>query len=139
MICPACKNPMIVVEYQKTELDFCANCHGVWFDAGELELLLEKTGSGGEITYLHSLLQSKEATTTEKKRRCPICRRNMKKVNAGNGRGVLIDACGRGDGIWFDGGEVDQVVLILAERSHPGAGHGHVFSFMKEVLKAHHV
>ena len=139
MICPACKNPMIVVEYQKTELDFCANCHGVWFDAGELELLLEKTGFGGEITYLYSLLQSKEAATTEKKRRCPICRKNMKKVNTGNGRGVLIDACGRGDGIWFDGGEVDQVVLILAERSHPGAGHGHVFSFMKEVLKAHHV
>ena len=139
MICPVCRHPMIVVEYQKTELDYCPNCHGVWFDGGELELLLEKTGFVGEIPYLHSILQSKEADTREKKRRCPICRRNMKKVYVGNGRGVLIDACGRGDGIWFDGGEVDQVVQVLAEKSHSGAGHGHVFSFMKEVLQAHHV
>lgn len=138
MICPTCKNPMIAVEYQKTELDYCPNCNGAWFDAGELELLLEKTGFAGEIPYLHTLLQSKEAATPEKKRRCPVCRRNMKKVNVGNGRGILIDTCWRGDGIWFDGGEVDQVVNLLAGKTHAGAGHGHVFNFVKEVLQAHH-
>jgi hypothetical protein len=128
---------MIVVEYQKTELDYCPNCHGAWFDAGELELLLEKSGFAGEIPYLHALLQSKEASTSEKKRRCPVCRRNMKKVNVGEGRGILIDTCWRGDGIWFDGGEVDQVVNLLAGKTHAG-GHGHVFNFVKEVLQAHH-
>ncbi len=41
MICPACKNDMIVVEYQRIELDFCPHCRGVWFDCGELELMLK--------------------------------------------------------------------------------------------------
>ena len=41
MICPICKNDMIVVEHNKIELDYCLNCHGVWFDSGELELLLK--------------------------------------------------------------------------------------------------
>jgi Zn-finger nucleic acid-binding protein len=32
---------MIVVEYSNVELDYCLNCHGVWFDSDELELLLK--------------------------------------------------------------------------------------------------
>jgi len=44
MICPACKNDMIVVEHEDIELDYCTNCNGVWFDSGELELLLEAAG-----------------------------------------------------------------------------------------------
>jgi len=39
--CPACKVPIIVVEHEKIELDYCTTCLGVWFDAGELALLLE--------------------------------------------------------------------------------------------------
>jgi len=128
---------MIVVEYQKTELDYCPNCRGAWFDAGELELLLEKSGFAAEIPYLRSLLGSKSVTTAEKRRRCPVCGRNMKKVNVSDGRDILIDACERGDGVWFDGGEVDAVVNSLVPKTHADAGHGHVFSFMKEVLQAH--
>ena len=41
MICPVCKRDMIVIEYHDVELDYCTSCKGVWFDSGELELLLE--------------------------------------------------------------------------------------------------
>ena len=44
MICPVCKKDMFVVEYKQIELDYCHTCKGVWFDAGELELLLETGG-----------------------------------------------------------------------------------------------
>jgi len=44
MICPVCKCDMIVVEYHNIELDYCTTCKGVWFDSGELELLLESHG-----------------------------------------------------------------------------------------------
>ncbi|MES0279143.1 MAG: zf-TFIIB domain-containing protein, partial [Dehalococcoidales bacterium] len=33
MICPICKVEMAVVEQDKIELDYCARCRGVWFDA----------------------------------------------------------------------------------------------------------
>ena len=40
MICPACREEMIVVEYKKIELDICVACRGVWCDADALGLLL---------------------------------------------------------------------------------------------------
>jgi Zn-finger nucleic acid-binding protein len=57
MICPTCKNPMIVVEYQQIELDYCGSCRGVWFDNGELELLLSKAMKNGAKPLINSLLQ----------------------------------------------------------------------------------
>ena len=41
MKCPVCHVPTYVVEYEKIELDVCGECQGIWFDHGELELLLE--------------------------------------------------------------------------------------------------
>ena len=40
MICPACREEMIVIEYNKIELDVCVQCKGVWFDGGELNEIL---------------------------------------------------------------------------------------------------
>ncbi len=41
MNCPVCKEPLIVLELEQIEVDYCTRCAGVWLDAGELELLLE--------------------------------------------------------------------------------------------------
>ena len=64
MICPACKKDMIVVEYQRIELDFCPGCRGVWFDCGELELMLESAHL--DETSLGDTRHLPEAKTTEK-------------------------------------------------------------------------
>jgi len=44
MICPVCNKDMFVIEYKRVELDYCHICKGAWFDAGEMELLLEIAG-----------------------------------------------------------------------------------------------
>ncbi|HEX9896337.1 MAG TPA: zf-TFIIB domain-containing protein [Dehalococcoidales bacterium] len=136
MICPTCKHPTFVVEYQKIELDYCGNCQGVWFDAGELELMLDSAGIGETKSMLNTLLQSPPASTNEKKRKCPICRRAMKKVNIGGTDNVIIDTCGRQDGFWFDAGEIDHLIKFLADKSPEKSGTGKVFSFIKEVFQA---
>ena len=135
MICPTCKNHMFVVEYQKIELDYCGNCHGVWFDAGELQLMLGTIGINEAKSMLDSLLQSPPASAAEKKRKCPICRRTMKKVNIGGTEHVVIDTCGREDGVWFDGGEVDHLVKFISQKSPDKSGAGQVFNFIKEVFQ----
>jgi Zn-finger nucleic acid-binding protein len=109
MICPVCKTDMIVVEYHDIELDFCAECKGVWFDSGELELMLQIRQSEGIEEFLEEIKNSPDAKTTEKKRKCPICGRKMDKKDIGDKPKILIDTCGRGHGLWFDGGEVDQL------------------------------
>lgn len=136
MICPTCKNPMFVVEYKKVELDYCGNCHGVWFDAGELDILLEAVKVDGSRRVLDDLLKADEPGTKEKKRKCPICRRGMRKVNIAGASQVLIDTCVKGDGLWFDGGEVDHLIKYLEETAPDKPDRGKVFSFIKEVFKS---
>ncbi|MDP2919197.1 MAG: zf-TFIIB domain-containing protein [Dehalococcoidia bacterium] len=134
MICPACKKPMFVVEYRKIELDYCGNCHGVWFDAGELELLVNTAVGDESKKVLETMLAQKDAPAREKRRRCPLCLHKMKKVDISQNEHVLIDTCVYGDGLWFDGGEVDHLVKYLSEKAPPISS-GVVFNFVKEVIK----
>jgi hypothetical protein len=38
--CPRCNTPLTEREFQTVKLDACGKCHGVWFDAGELEMVM---------------------------------------------------------------------------------------------------
>jgi Zn-finger nucleic acid-binding protein len=135
MICPACKSDALIVEYNNIELDYCPACHGVWFDSGELELMLECAGLENCLSFIGGIIGAPEAVTSEKKRKCPICRRKMKKAYIDEERKVLIDACHQGHGIWFDGGEVAQLLKELADKS-PGqhASQG-VLAFIGDIFK----
>lgn len=135
MKCPACGQLMIVVEHESIELDYCVNCSGVWFDAGELELLLETMPVAAVSLSLDSILTSPEASSAEKKRKCPICGGKMKKATVGHEPEVLIDACPRGDGLWFDAGEVTQLIAQLPEEpSAEPDSQGRVINFLGEVF-----
>jgi Zn-finger nucleic acid-binding protein len=106
MDCPVCKNAMITLELQEVEIDFCTDCGGIWLDAGELELLL------GEPEKAKNLLDSFKIdySSTEKVRKCPICRKKMQKVIVGSSKPtLLIDKCRKADGLWFDKGELNDI------------------------------
>jgi len=136
MICPACKSLMIVVEHKKIELDYCPECQGVWFDTGELDLLLEYLDIENRDQFVSSILSSPEAKTPEKKRRCPICTRRMKKVIAGEEPSILIDACRRADGLWFDGGKVGKMIERLpVEPLEKSRSQNRINTFLKEVFQ----
>ena len=137
MICPTCKADMIVLEYSDIELDYCTNCRGVWFDSGELELLLESTGLDSSQRFLDDVFGSPEASSSEKKRRCPIHGRKMKKVTIGEGGEIVVDICQEEDGLWFDGGEVVHLIGLLGGKlpQKPGSQQ-EVISFLGEVFKA---
>ena len=135
MRCPACSNMMIVVEHEHIELDYCTDCAGVWFDAGELELLLETMQLEESILSLDSILTSPEARAAEKKRKCPICGWRMKKATVGHEPEVLIDACNRGDGLWFDAGEVEQLITQIPSAEETDS-QGRIITFLGEVFQA---
>lgn len=111
MICPTCRKPMIVFEYRDIELDHCISCRGTWFDEGELELLFSD-----QVLFSNPLLSLPDASTREAKRRCPICSKKMKKVFIGDIDSVLLDVCRYGDGIWFDAGEVNQMMRQVSDK-----------------------
>jgi len=108
MNCPVCRNEaMIILELKGVEIDYCLNCKGIWLDSGELELLL---GNSEETQkFLNSFKVDK--VTSERKLKCPICSHKMEKILVGNEQ-VLIDKCKSGDGIWFDSGELEEVLRM---------------------------
>ncbi len=136
MICPTCKHTMVAVEYHNIELDYCNNCKGVWFDSGELDLLLKSQSLEEPKAFFDGILNSQEPVSSEKKRMCPICGRKMKKTAIGEQSRILIDACREKHGLWFDGGEVTRLMKHLAgERPSKHDSRAQVVSFLEGVFK----
>jgi Zn-finger nucleic acid-binding protein len=108
MDCPVCEqSAMITLELNNVEIDYCMQCEGIWLDAGELELLLNEPNKAREL--LHSFKSNSEST--EKVRKCPICYKKMQKIIVGSSRPeLLIDKCRKGHGLWFDKGELQDIV-----------------------------
>ena len=137
MICPVCKSDMIDVEYNRIELDYCTVCRGVWFDTEEMELLIESIGLEESGLAVDSITGSPEAETSEKGRKCPICGQKMGKANISHEPRILIDACRQGDGLWFDGGEVGQLIKQLIKKPQvEGDSQQQVINFLGEVFGA---
>lgn len=111
MDCPLCKNAMIVLELQEVEVDYCTACGGIWLDAGELELLLGNSQNAKKLLNSFKIDQN----CAEKRRRCPICLKKMQKIIVSfSTPPLLLDKCPKGDGLWFDKGEL-QDILNAAE------------------------
>jgi Zn-finger nucleic acid-binding protein len=99
---------MIVLELDEVEIDHCISCIGIWLDAGELELLLEGTDRKDELLSSFEIVNN----TKEKRRKCPICLKKMEKILCGMEKNVLIDKCINNDGLWFDKGELEQIIRM---------------------------
>ena len=106
MDCPVCKkSPMITLELDEVEVDYCLECEGIWLDSGELEALFDDDGQAKKL--LDSFLVA--AGHSEKVHKCPICLKKMQKVSVGED--LLIDSCKKnGHGLWFDSGELADVL-----------------------------
>ena len=137
MRCPVCKVPMIIVEHEKIELDYCTKCLGVWFDAGELDLLVESMKIEASNFNMQKILGLPEKKIKEAARKCSLCRKRMKKVAIGSSPEVIIDACTLGEGLWFDGGEIGLIIKqLLSKSAKPSGAQEQVVTFLGETFKA---
>ena len=57
MKCPKCGADMEEIDMESILVDRCPGCDGIYFDAGELELLLESRKSTGVISSLRKLFK----------------------------------------------------------------------------------
>ncbi len=114
MDCPICrKTAMITLELDEVEIDYCMKCGGIWLDSGELEQLFEDPAQAEAL--LDSVASAKAKDHKEQPYPCPICDKKMDKVYIGETEGkVLIDACPRKDGLWFDKGELARILAMSA-------------------------
>jgi Zn-finger nucleic acid-binding protein len=45
MMCPNCDAELKLSDRQGVEIDYCPKCRGVWLDRGELDKIIERSGS----------------------------------------------------------------------------------------------
>jgi Zn-finger nucleic acid-binding protein len=108
--CPVCKVPLIAVEREKIEVDYCISCRGLWFDSGELQLLGERL----QVPLDPSMLAAGEVVSSEKQRACPRCAKAMVKSEVATR--LVVDRCPSGEGVWFDARELGAMIDHAAQR-----------------------
>lgn len=112
MLCPACRDPLVILEVEGVELDMCVQRHGLWFDAQELGQLFEICDVPEELRDLESRLEVLPQKGA--RRLCPRCRARMRLVRAPNAPDTpILDQCPQGHGLWFDRGELEALLASL--------------------------
>ena len=114
--CPRCAKPLQTIDLKigaKFLIERCAHCLGLFFDPGELEVLLDQS-----VSHVYEIDAHRLQELTQLKRhqdyavtyiKCPVCGKLMNRINYGAQSGVIVDKC-REHGIWLDGGELRQLL-----------------------------
>lgn len=115
-ICPRCNIRLKSLDLKingRFLIDRCEKCLGIFFDPGELELLLDTTVNNVvEINNLglKAINEKREPDLYPVSYiKCPVCGQLMHRINYGAKSGVIVDSC-KSHGIWLDGGELRQLL-----------------------------
>ena len=116
MDCPNKHAKLEKILFHDVEVDYCPDCLGTWFDAGELALA--KNDKDAQLNWLDfDIWRDKGKFTFSKKdRRCPVCRIPFVEVAYDNSQ-VKIDFCKHCQGIWLDRGEFKQIMIYLVKKA----------------------
>ena len=110
MNCIRCKSKMRKVAKDKVLVDKCTECGSIWLDSGELEMM-EKGAGHDDAVIMH---QARKELLHDAKRLvslvgfCPKCEKT--KLHQVKKRGVEIDVCSHCGGMFFDEGELEQML-----------------------------
>jgi Zn-finger nucleic acid-binding protein len=107
MDCPVCLKEMAEQVFFEVESNICQFCGGVWLDAGELADFIKK-GTVPQRLMANYCIDESLKKVEEGHRNCPRCRNLLQLIVH---KGINIDFCYRCRGVWFDKGELKQLLL----------------------------
>lgn len=105
MHCPHCKNDKLVQMTHHSSgvvLDVCKLCKGLWFDAGELDRVLNVAAKD---------LRPPSREEQPPSALCPKCHRPMATFHYPQTM-ATIDMCRECQGIWLDAGEFQEIMTV---------------------------
>ena len=111
MDCPKCDGAQLqhlsipLKDSSKIDLDRCDSCGGTWFDPGELDKYLKGRATDAPSAGLSSIIG---AAQNDKAGKCPRCSLPLARGAAPGNANIHVDTCGKCNGVWFDGGELQQ-------------------------------
>ncbi|MBI5479747.1 MAG: zf-TFIIB domain-containing protein [Deltaproteobacteria bacterium] len=134
-MCPRCQIELKEKQNKGVTLDACDKCHGLWFDANEIDQVAEKQGltewlRGAARACPQPVCpwcqhpQTRHGAACEKcggavGAICPVCQVWMPAFEV---KGVTVDFCVRCAGLWLDASELEQLMAAgLSVPSVPAA------------------
>jgi Zn-finger nucleic acid-binding protein len=94
------------VEYDGIEIDRCKNCRGIWFDAGESDMLRNREAAAAIDTG--DPIRGKQ-TNEVNRYRCPRCNGGMLRKIDPQQTNIWYEECTSCRGSFFDAGEFADV------------------------------
>jgi PAT family beta-lactamase induction signal transducer AmpG len=103
MRCPKCRADMEPIDYEGTEVDRCTICQGIWFDAGEIEILKDKKAAAAIDVGDKKI--GKQSNTIDHYD-CPRCGGAMVRVVDPVQTHIWYETCSGCSGSYLDAGEL---------------------------------
>ncbi len=124
--CPKCEEPLVAYELNGVEIDHCLECRGTWLDSGELEQISHFAGAADGVLHA-ACARGKRGEKTPY--RCPRCSKRLRTLTIDGEDPVVLDNCPRGCGLWFDRGEMRDLIAAHSDEQEEA-----VASFFADLL-----
>ena len=110
--CPRCSAPFQLIEVEGTSALACPVGHGMWFEHGVLDSIVEDTRDDATTAEQDAAWTASDdspaSVETERYRSCPVCGNTLRKDVWKQGSGVVVDTCDE-HGVWVEAGEITRI------------------------------
>ena len=100
---------MEIVEVEGQEVDRCLECHGLWFDAGELDKLTNREAAAA--LDIGDVATGKQQNTIEHYL-CPRCAGTMNRLVDPQQPHIWFETCSSCNGSFLDAGELRDLSTV---------------------------
>lgn len=112
MNCPKCGVGLKRVEVERSSVDQCPSCTGVWLDAREMSGVLDLPSKS-----LSKVYGTAKPGVDKKTGTCPRCEDDTALIKLPNPAvpDIMTDSCPNCYGVWLDGGELGRIKAKYGE------------------------
>ena len=116
MMCPRCEKELEKAIFYNTEVDYCSQCLGIFFEEDELRQSKDERDRGLRWLDIDLWKDKNKFKIAYGIRLCPFCRLPLYEIYYADSR-VIVDVCNVCKGIWLDRGEFKKIVEYLKKQA----------------------
>jgi PAT family beta-lactamase induction signal transducer AmpG len=107
--CPKCRADMMTLTIDGAEIDRCSDCHGLWFDAGEVDKLRNREAAAAIDVGDPAVGKARNLIDHY---RCPRCGGEMNRLVDPQQTHIWYEECEDCHGAYFDAGEFKDLTTV---------------------------
>ncbi len=116
--CPKCDELLWQRTFDGVSLEGCKSCGGTWFDARELDQILQKPDL---LAIVENAFRKGEQPPMRPRATnlCPVCRKPLIAFQHPKIPNVILESCPKCHGVWADEGKLSEIHKALQPQPQP--------------------